>query len=121
MNKLLINDDNKALVNNAEKAYVVGSIDALVGTSFPITFNAASGKMLKLIRYGKCEQDGTPTPSVPIGIVCNNGVLSIIDDELPIGYRRLIGIKHQSANIVIPFYLTGDDTLRFRAQGIVSA
>ena len=39
------------------------------------------------------------------------------DTELPVGYKRLTGLKLESASIKITdFYLTGNDTLRFRAK-----
>ncbi len=94
MSKLLTNDQNKVLVGSNGKAYAVGNMDALIGTSSPATITAAAGKVLKLLRYGKCEQSGTPTLSVPVPIVCNNGTLSLVDDELPTGYRRLLGIDY---------------------------
>ena len=37
--------------------------------------NAAAGRIVSLIQYGKCEQNGTPTSSVPVDIYCNNGAL----------------------------------------------
>jgi hypothetical protein len=42
---------------------------------------------------GKCEQSGTPTPTVPVDIVCNNGVIKYSLNELntndiEIGYYR---------------------------------
>ena len=73
MAKLLINDQNKVLVGSNGKAYAVGNMDALKGSSSPVNFNGTGGSVLKLMRYGKCEQDGTPTPSAPVDIVCNNG------------------------------------------------
>lgn len=117
MSKLLTNDQNKVLVGSNGKAYAVGNMDALIGTSSPASFTASANRVLKLLRYGKCEQSGTPTPSVPVPIVCNNGALALVDDELPTGYRRLDGIQLQDARIVVPFYITGEDTLRFRARG----
>ena len=42
-----------------------------------------------ITQYGLCEQNGTPTPDAPVDILCNNGVLRMVDDELPSGYIRL--------------------------------
>jgi len=40
--------------------------------------------------YGKCEQNGTPTPDNPVDIVCNNGVLKARHQSgLPLGYTLL--------------------------------
>lgn len=77
MAKLLINDQSKVLVGSNGKAYAVGNMDALKGSSSPVNFTAAADRMLKLMRYGKCKQDETPTPSVPADIKCNNGVLKV--------------------------------------------
>lgn len=42
----------------------------------PLTLtNAVSSAIRSLIRYGKCEQNGTPIPSAPVDIVCNNGAI----------------------------------------------
>lgn len=68
------------------------SWETISGT-LPLTLLDAAAKPIKsLIRYGKVMQDGTPTPSSPVDIVCNNGVVRMVDDELPNGYKRLVGI-----------------------------
>lgn len=77
MSKLLIDDSDRLLVNNSGKACEVGNMDALIGSTSPATITAAAGRVLKLLRYGKCEQSGTPTPDNPADIVCNNGVLKV--------------------------------------------
>lgn len=42
----------------------------------PLTLANAIAKSIKsLTQYGECVQDGTPTPSVPVDIMCNNGAL----------------------------------------------
>lgn len=42
----------------------------------PITFTTLdAGIVVSLIRYGKCEQESTPTMSSPVNIKCNNGLL----------------------------------------------
>lgn len=64
----------------------------------------------KLYAYGGCEQNGTPTPSAPVDIVCNNGALRMVDDELPSGYRRLLGITFDGGfRYETGEALTGDD------------
>lgn len=55
--------------------------------------NAVAGRIVSLIQYGKCEQDGTPTSVTPVDIKCNNGTLTMVDDELPSGYKRITSIK----------------------------
>ena len=73
MGRLLINSSNKALVNAQGKAYAVDA-DELAG-ALPLTIQAAAGKVMRLIRYGKCTQASTPTPSSPVDIICNNGAV----------------------------------------------
>lgn len=42
----------------------------------PLTITKIARKGIKtLTQFGKCEQSGTPTPSAPINIKCNNGAL----------------------------------------------
>ena len=55
--------------------------------------NALAKPIRSLVQYGKCVQDGTPTPSAPVDIVCNNGALCMTDNELPRSYKRITGIK----------------------------
>lgn len=43
-----------------------------------ITLNGAKANSLQYVKaYGKCEQNGTPTPTSPFDIVCNNGTLKV--------------------------------------------
>lgn len=51
-----------------------GVIKTLSGT-LPLTFTALAKHIISLIQYGKTEQAGTPTPSAPVDIVCNNGAV----------------------------------------------
>lgn len=69
-----------------------GLVETVTGT-LPLTLaNALSHAIVSLTRYGLCTQADTPTPSAPVDIKCNNGVLTMVDDELPAGYKRLLGI-----------------------------
>lgn len=52
-----------------------GSHTATVTGTSPLTINAISAPIEALIQYGKCVQNGTPTPDAPVDIVCNNGTL----------------------------------------------
>lgn len=47
--------------------------------------NALAKQIKRLIQYGKCT-------TVDGDIYCNNGKLVAVDDELPAGYKRLLGI-----------------------------
>ena len=69
-----------------------GLVETVTGT-LPLTLaNALSHAIVSLTRYGLCTQSATPTPSAPVDIKCNNGALRMVDDELPSGYKRLLGI-----------------------------
>lgn len=73
--------------------------EVIVSGASPLTIiKAVAGKLKSLTQYGKCEQDGTPTPSNPVPIKCNNGTIGIVDDELPSGYTRLQYIHFDRAS-----------------------
>lgn len=106
-----------ALINGLLFGGVSGT-DTVVSGTPPLTLeDAVQAALVYLRQFGVVEQNGTPTPSSPVDIKCNNGTLRMVDDELPNGYKRLSGIQLQDARIVVPFYITGEDTLRFRARG----
>lgn len=70
----------------------------------PLALTDALAKQIKrLIQYGKCS-------TVDGEIYCNNGKLVAVDDELPVGYKRITEIRFDG-----DFYyntnesLTGDD------------
>lgn len=53
-----------------------GSVLQTVTGISPLTLlNVARRGIKSLTQFGKCEQTGTPTPSVPVDIKCNNGAL----------------------------------------------
>lgn len=90
-------------------------VNKITGTS-PITLtNAINSAIISLKQYGKCVQDGTPTPDAFVGIMCNNGELTMVDDELPVGYKRILGfLMNNNSYWEIPnFKMNGSDTLRF--------
>lgn len=59
----------------------------------PLTLaNAIARPIVSLTQTGLCTQAATPTPSAPVDIMCNNGTLTVVDDDLPAGYKRLLGI-----------------------------
>lgn len=77
----------------------------------PFGFTAGQeGSVLTMLREGKVEQDGTPTPSSPVDLEFNHGTFVMVDEELPSEYKRITGIKFDGN-----FYydtgdvLTGDD------------
>lgn len=60
----------------------------------PLTLANAIARAIKsLTQTGLCTQASTPTPSAPVDIKCNNGVLKLVDDELPAGFKRLESIR----------------------------
>lgn len=73
---------------------VIGVLTYVEGTSPPIRLESAINSDLVMLRqYGNCAQESTPTPSAPVPIMCNNGELRMVDDELPSGYTRLSYIE----------------------------
>ena len=71
-----------------------GGTDTSVSGVAPLMLSSARAAAIKsLIQYGKVEQDGTPTPTVPVNIKCNNGTLVWKDRELPVGYTRIESIS----------------------------
>ena len=63
--------------------------------------------------YGSCEQDGTPTPSNPVSIVCNNGTIKARHQSgLPLGYTLLAYIESTGTQAILTDYMPlGDDTI----------
>lgn len=50
--------------------------------------NAKANGLNYLKLFGDCEQDGTPTPTAPVDIVCNNGAIKARHRSgLPLGYQ----------------------------------
>ena len=90
-------------------------LKTLKGISPLTILKVASKGITKLTQFGKCEQASTPTPSVPVDIKCNNGALKMVDDELPTGYKRVLGFKMNNNSYweIADFPLYGSDTLRF--------
>lgn len=50
-------------------------IETITGNLPLVLQNAINRAIVSLTRYGLCTQDGTPTPSAPVDIMCNNGAL----------------------------------------------
>ena len=95
MAKLLINNQNKVLVGSNGKAYAV-NLDAVSAQQYPLDFTAAAGRMLKLMRYGKCEQRNLPKGYTQVEYIWGNGstsylntgiVLNTIDLDIEVDYQ----------------------------------
>lgn len=90
-------------------------VETVTGT-LPLTLaNAVSKAIVSLTRYGLCTQAATPTPSAPVDIMCNNGALQMVDDELPDAYKRVLGLtfNNNAYYEITNFKMRGSDTLRF--------
>lgn len=71
-----------------------GTTQETVTGNAPISLSDASAKpIVSLTQTGLCTQASTPTPSAPVDIKCNNGTLTVVDDELPDGYKRVLGFR----------------------------
>lgn len=89
-------------------------LQTITGISPLTLLNVARKGIESLTQFGKCEQASTPTPSAPINIKCNNGALKMVDDELPSGYKRILGLTFNN-NVyydITGFKMRGSDTLR---------
>ena len=81
-----------ALINGLLFGGVRGT-DTVVSGTPPLTLeDAVQAALVYLRQFGIVEQNGTPTPSSPVDIKCNNGTLTVKDEELPYGYRRIESI-----------------------------
>lgn len=96
-------------------------ITTIKGAS-PLSITNALAKPIKsLIQYGKIIQNGTPSPNTPVDLVCNNGTLKMVDDELPSGYKRLLGISFDgNFHYETGEYLTGDDDVTMTLDSLSS-
>ena len=96
-------------------------IQTITGNAPLILTNAVNNSITSLTQYGKCTQNGTPMPSAPVDIMCNNGTLRMVDEELPSGYKRITGIKfdgdfwYDTGEV-----LTGDDDVTMTLANTVT-
>lgn len=103
---------NERLVWTAIKSI----IQIITGNAPLILTNAVNNSITSLTQYGLCTQATTPapTPSAPVDIMCNNGTLTAVDDDLPAGYKRVHGfsVNDDCYWRLTDFKLNGSDTLR---------
>lgn len=99
-----------------------GTTQETVTGNAPITLSDASARpIVSLTQTGLCTQADTPTPSAPVDIKCNNGVLKLVDDELPAGFKRLASIKfdgdfwYETGEV-----MTGNDDVTMTLSGTVT-
>ena len=70
-----------------------GAYYTLTGT-LPLTLPHSLAAAIKsLVRTGAMTQSPAPTPSAPVYPSINNGVVQMVDPDLPAGYKRLTGIS----------------------------
>lgn len=69
-----------------------GEAVTITGVSPLLLAAALEKEITALLQSGKVSQAFTPSGS-NVPIVCNNGELTMVDDELPAGYKRLTGIR----------------------------
>ena len=124
-------DDSAYVIDNGKKTKVRmfvlingAGIEVVVGPAVsPLSLPDAVANSLSYVKaYGGLEQNGTPTPTSPVNIVCNNGTLKVKDSELPVGYKRLTGITYDANT----YYETneklyGSDTLTIRLSNTKTA
>lgn len=109
---------NERLVWDAIKSI----IQTITGNAPIILTNAVNNSITSLTQYGLCTQAATPTPSEPVDIMCNNGALRMVDDELPSGYKRLLGISFDgNFHYKTGEYLTGDDDVTMTLNNLSSS
>lgn len=92
-----------------------GTITTITGVS-PLTLaNALAKPIRRLTQYGKCTTTSNE-------IYCNNGKMIAVDDEVPAGYKRLLGITFDS-NIRYETgeALTGDDDVTMTLDNLSSS
>lgn len=90
-----------------------GTITTITGVSPLALVNAVAGAISRLVQKGKAVQNGTPTPSAPVDIVCNNGALRMVHRSgLPSGYKLLEYVGgNGSRNVLTDVYLASTDVV----------
>lgn len=90
------------------------SLETVTGNAPVTLLNAVARDLVSLTQTGLCTQADTPTPSSPVDIKCNNGALKMVDDELPDGYKRVLGFTCNNNAMwqITGFKLKGSDTVR---------
>lgn len=91
-----------------------GGVEKTESGEAPLTIEALAHAIVSLTQNGKVTQASTPTPSSPVELVCNNGALRMVDDELPAGYKRVLGFSCNNNAMweIDGFHLKGSDTVR---------
>lgn len=94
---------------------ISGATVTVSGISPLMLVNALAKPIKSLAQYGKVTTSGS-------GIYCNNGKLVAVDDELPSGYKRLLGISFDgSFRYETSEALTGDDDVTMTLDSLSSS
>lgn len=103
---------NKLAFWLALNRYIEMVVSGVAPLSLP---SAVAGELVGLKAFGGTEQNGTATPTNPVDITCNNGVLKFKDKDLPDGYKRILGMTMNDNCYyqITDFKMNGSDTLRF--------
>lgn len=93
--RIVIPEGNVIAIDDENNVRIWQAItDAIVNGFSPLSLpSAIQAPLVYLKQKGVCEQNGTPTPSAPIDIKCNNGAIKYKDRELPVGFVRLLDIN----------------------------
>ena len=92
-------------------------IQTITGNAPLILTNAVNNSITSLTQYGKCTQNGTPTPSAPVDIVCNNGALKCrMASGLPVGYRKLEYIQSTGTQYINTGFTIPDLTNEYEVE-----
>lgn len=104
-----------------------GSVIKTISGVAPLVFTALSGALHSLTQYGLCVQDGTPTPSAPVDIVCNNGAIKYwsgnkwTEEGMLVGYIIQVSTQEIVANSnyrvsAVILLRAGDYAVRYTAD-----
>lgn len=87
--------DRQAIALMMAPRYTTATVSGTEQISLP---NAKANSLTSLKLFGKCEQDGTPTPDAPIPILCNNGELKVRRPSgLPLEYQKVEWLQSDGA------------------------
>lgn len=99
-----------------------GAYYTLTGT-LPLTLvHSLAAAIRSLVRTGAMTQTPAPTPDAPVYPSINGGTVQMVDDELPAGYKRLLGITFDgNFHYRTGEYLTSDDIVTMTLDNISSS
>ena len=86
----------------------------VTGNGYVDLTNAIAWYLTSVKLYWGSTQADTPTPTTPVDIVCNNGVLKVKAGWLPVWYKRVLWYTCNNNVLwqITDFKLRGSDTIR---------